>query len=243
VYAQTGALGAQSPRIIAYQGYLEHDGVPVNGAEQMRFFIASTDSFSYDGSSCSGACLWHDTAARTVTIANGYFTVELGPLPQTIFNGTSRYLGVRVGTTTLSERQRILSAPYAMTADAATNFTVSGSLKVGSVSNTPAAGELWVENTAHVGGLATQGTVSAATITGGNVIMLGNVQAAGEIKFGSLSGFRIDGPYGDPGVIAPSADRVCFLTAVGSDLCYVAQSGSGWILTGDDCLAMCLRWD
>jgi hypothetical protein len=57
-----------------------------------------------------------------VPVVNGYFNVILGPTdsqttPRSIgnvFTGAARYLEITVNNTTLSTRQRILSAPYAL---------------------------------------------------------------------------------------------------------------------------------
>ena len=108
-------LSAQIPQLINYQGILQDPktGLPIDENKSITFSIYATAT--------GGTALWSET--QTVSIAKGYFSVLLGsvtPIPQTVFSGGDRYLGVKVGTDAeMTPRKRIVSVGYAlMAADA-----------------------------------------------------------------------------------------------------------------------------
>ncbi len=85
------ALAASSTQMINYQGKL-FDGAtaPIDGDVSVVFSI-------YDGETASVA-LW--TEPQTVTFDEGLYSVKLGevnPIPSNLFNGSERYLGIKVG--------------------------------------------------------------------------------------------------------------------------------------------------
>lgn len=90
---------------ISYQGRLtDNNGAPLHGSYTMRFFL-------YDAPS-GGAALF-DSGAQTVNVSDGLFAVFL-PVPQDRFNGQALWLGIDVEGQTLSPRQMLRPAPYAM---------------------------------------------------------------------------------------------------------------------------------
>ncbi len=101
---------AQVPRKLGYQGrLLNADGTPAQGTVQLRFdlFAATT----------GGASLWSET--QTIVLSDGLYSTFLGevtPLPDTVFDGSERYLELTVGGAALSPRQRVASVPYALVA-------------------------------------------------------------------------------------------------------------------------------
>ncbi len=90
---------------ISYQGRLtDPGGTPLNGTYAMRFIV-------YDDEA-AGTALW-DSGTVDVTVESGLFNVVLG-VDQSDFNGQALWLSITVSGETLSPRQEILPAPYAL---------------------------------------------------------------------------------------------------------------------------------
>lgn len=90
---------------ISYQGRLtDSDGIPLNGDYTLRFIV-------YDAS-VGGAAQW-DSGNLNITVENGLFNVKLG-VNQAAFDGQALWLSIIVDGQTLSPRQEILPAPYAL---------------------------------------------------------------------------------------------------------------------------------
>lgn len=90
---------------IGYQGRLTTPaGKPLAGTFAMRFIV-------YDGAA-GGTALW-DSGVQEVAVVNGLFNVQLG-VNQASFNGRALWLSIIVEGETLSPRQEILPAPYAL---------------------------------------------------------------------------------------------------------------------------------
>jgi hypothetical protein len=111
-----------------YQGRLTDAGQPANGSYDMTFALFNT-------STGVGTQVGVTVTNVAVPVANGLFTVRLDFGPS--FPGADRWLeiGVRAnggqGFTTLSPRQQLSSAPYAVTAG-----NLSGTLPAGQLSGT-----------------------------------------------------------------------------------------------------------
>lgn len=90
---------------ISYQGRLtDSGGTPLNGTYTMRFVVYNA--------SVAGSALW-DSGNLNIAVENGLFKVKLG-VSQTDFNGQALWLSIIVDGQTLSPRQEILPAPYAL---------------------------------------------------------------------------------------------------------------------------------
>ena len=106
-----GVLGASAdvPHFINFQGNLtDAIGHPISGTRTIQFTIYSDSTVPY--------YLWTETQP-SVEITDGLFRVSLGvvtALPPTLFDGTTRWLGIRVSPDAgeLSPRQKIVSVPY-----------------------------------------------------------------------------------------------------------------------------------
>ena len=103
-----------------YQGKLADNGGSANGTYQMRFSL-------FDASS-GGTQVGSTITNTSVSVVNGVFTVQLDFSPATPFaTGATRWLEVAVkkpadpGYTTLTPRQQIMSAPFAIRASSAAN--------------------------------------------------------------------------------------------------------------------------
>lgn len=103
------SASADVPQLINYQGRLtDSEGEPVSDIVALTFTI-------YDDST-GGNIKWTEINP-TVVVENGLFHVLLGavnPIPDTVFSGSSRYLGIKVDTDAeITPRNRLVSAGYA----------------------------------------------------------------------------------------------------------------------------------
>ena len=123
---------AAVPGLINFQGrLLDSDKLPRNGDYAMTFRICDSLAGSCAGGCAVGnPCLW--TENRTVTAANGVFSVQLGavtPIDPAVFGGDTRYLEMVVAGETLSPRERLTSGSFSFRAsvadDLAPNVPVS----------------------------------------------------------------------------------------------------------------------
>ena len=90
---------------ITYQGRLtDPDGTRLTGTYTMRFVV-------YDAAA-AGTALW-DSGDQDVAVEDGLFTIALD-VDQSDFNGQALWLSINVDAQTLSPRQEILPAPYAL---------------------------------------------------------------------------------------------------------------------------------
>ncbi len=116
---------AEAPSSISYQGRLTTiAGSPIpDGSYTVLFTI-------YDAAT-GGISKWIET--QSVTTSGGLFSVLLGsvsPISDTVFGGTTRSLGIKVGADPeMTPRITLVSVPYAhrvKTIDGATGGTISG---------------------------------------------------------------------------------------------------------------------
>lgn len=125
VLAAAGSAAAVPP-FLSEQGRLfTSAGAPVTADVSVRFTI-------YTGVDVDGhgtGQLW--TEIQSVIVDDGYFSVVLGDtsgggtaLPANLFNGSTRYLGIKVGSDPEMEPlQEIVSVPYALVAQRVVNST------------------------------------------------------------------------------------------------------------------------
>ena len=104
---------------------LDANGVPVSGTVTLVFTL-------YDAS-MGGKTLWTET--DSVMLDSGYYSVVLGevtPLPAGVFDGSTRYFGVKVNADPeMTPRQTVVSVPYALVADNATGDITPHTVSVG----------------------------------------------------------------------------------------------------------------
>jgi hypothetical protein len=125
VLAAAGSAAAVPP-FLSEQGRLfTSAGAPVTADVSVRFTIYT--GVDVDGNGTGQ--LW--TEIQSVVVDDGYFSVVLGDtsgggtaLPANLFNGSTRYLGVKVGSDPEMEPlQEIVSVPYALVAQRVVNST------------------------------------------------------------------------------------------------------------------------
>ena len=113
------SLVAQVPQLINYQGVLTNPdtGERLAGTYSMTFSIYSVET--------GGTAIWTET--QDVTVQNGIFNALLGnvnPIPLDLFDGSDRYLGVKVGSDDeMTPRKKLVSVGYAMKAYNSSQFS------------------------------------------------------------------------------------------------------------------------
>jgi len=135
--ASSSSASAQVPGLLGYQGrLLRADGTAATGTASATFAIYSIES--------AGSPLWQET--QTLGLSDGYYSTFLGLVSapsDAVFDGTARWLEVRVGSETLAPRQQIGSVAHALTARSVRGGSADvAALKVGGVTVVDAAGRL-----------------------------------------------------------------------------------------------------
>ena len=156
----------------------------------------------YDADDDTGAVLWTETL--DVSVDNGFYITTLGQttaIPDTVFDGSTRYLGVTVGddmaTEELAPRLEVTSVAYAIKAGVAENAT--GALTPESISLAGGSTTLNADGSISAGAatIATDGTITlgAATINPDGSIEVGNttIGADGSITVNSAPVIAADG--------------------------------------------------
>ncbi len=109
IFSFSSLIFADVPQMINYQGKITTPaGALIDTTVQMVFKI-------YDAAT-DGGVLWADTQSAVV-VEKGVFSVLLGsgnPIPDSVFDGNVRYLGVKVGNDAeMTPRKEIVSVGYA----------------------------------------------------------------------------------------------------------------------------------
>ena len=174
-----------------YQGRLNTVGGPANGSYDLIFTIYATNS---DGSAFAGPL-----TNSAVGVSNGLFTVTLD-FGSSVFDGNPRWLEIGVGTngsgsfTTLSPRQALLPAPYAIAAGnlvgSVTNQVNSAvqaatNTFVGTVTNI-VTGQGYVTSSI-TNGLAPMNYVTNAVMTATNNLLVTTTNIAGSLTNGFVT--------------------------------------------------------
>jgi hypothetical protein len=137
-FLTAASASAAVPDALTQQGRLfDSSGNPATGSVSMVFTI-------YDAAT-AGSSLWTET--RDVTLDSGYFSVRLGEtltIPDTVFTGATRHLGVKIGADEeMTPRQALVSVPYAFMANNAVGDITPSSISVNGAPIVNSLGE-WV---------------------------------------------------------------------------------------------------
>ncbi|MCX6828380.1 MAG: hypothetical protein NT002_03760 [candidate division Zixibacteria bacterium] len=133
VFALSFNAAAQVPNTIMYQGRLtDAAGAPISTATSVVFSIYATIG--------ADTPVWTETIADVAPDVQGVFTVELGlvtPLPANLFDGTKKYLGIKVGADTeMNPRQVLTSGPYSLNANIGDGTVTTAKIANGAVLDT-----------------------------------------------------------------------------------------------------------
>ncbi len=212
-----GSVYADAPTTMNYQGLLtDGGGSPVADSSYSVVFTI------YDAAAV-GNSKWTET--QNVTTTSGLFAVLLGsvnPVMDTVFNGTTRYLGIKIETDAeISPRTALVTVPYAFrvaTVDGATGGNIGGKLAIGwghdnSGSYAFVAGSSNISSntgTTVSGGQANDATGSASTIGGGreniassnNTVVSGGADNVASGHTSAVGGGRQNHALGQYSVIA-----------------------------------------
>ena len=189
------ATGASSavPSVLTQQGrLLDSAGAPVPGSISIQFTV-------YDAAT-GGASLWTET--QTVTLDDGFFSARLGEttsIGASVFDGSTRYLGVKVGTDPeMTPRQPLVSVPYALLANNANGDITPTSVSVGGSTVIDGSGN-WVGSAAGLPGPTGPAGPAGNPGPTGPMGPAGNPGAAGPT--GAMGPM---GPAGNPGAPGPA---------------------------------------
>jgi hypothetical protein len=149
------------PSTLTQQGrLLDSTGAPVPGSVSIKFTV-------YDAAT-GGASLWSET--QNVTLDDGYFSARLGEstaIDATVFDGSTRYLGVQVGNDPeMTPRQSIVSVPYALMANNVTGAITPTSVSVAGTTVIDSNGNWVGPSTGLVGPTGPAGPAGADGATG-----------------------------------------------------------------------------
>ena len=201
-----GSASAAVPTTITHQGRLFDDkNAPVNKTLEVVFTL-------YVSEDAAAKVLWTET--RSVTFDNGYFSVSLGdttPFDATVFDGSVRYLGIKVGTDAeMTPRAATRSVPYALLANDVNGDINPKSVSISGVGAVIDENGKWVGDpaglqgpTGAVGPTGAAGPQGTAGVAGdvGAVGPQGPIGAAGAI--GPVGATGPQGPIGSIGPIGP----------------------------------------
>jgi len=157
------------PDHINYQGMLR------NAAGDLQDGVFSMTFKIYDQSSGGTALL---TDSQSVTVSNGLYNAEIGPVTTSIFDGSDRWLEVTVGSDILAPRLKINSVAYsintdhASTADSATN---ADSADYATLSGTASSAATVEDNTITTTKISTNAVTGTKLATDINIITTGTV--------------------------------------------------------------------
>ena len=206
---------AATPTAVNFQGRLtDAGGTPVpDGSYSVVFTI-------YDAAT-GGGSKWTET--QSIATAGGLFTVLLGtvtPIVDTVFNNTTRYLGVKVGSDPeIVPRTRMVTTPYACrvsTVDGSTGGIITGNIDLGNSIAT--SGNILKGGVPFLHNYGINNTFVGKNA--GNLTMSGRANLA--TGAGSLA----------------SNDSGSFNTATGVEALFSNSSGSGNTASGYEALAL-----
>ncbi len=223
LFAATGAVLAQGTAL-TYQGQLNSQGAPANGAFDMTFTLWNAPS--------GGSQVGNTLTNAGVTASNGQFTATLDFGPN-VFMGAGAWLeiGVRAGGassfTTLSPRQQITPMPYAIFAENANAAGLSGTVSNGQLANSSitvhAGAGLSGGGTVPLGGTVTLKTTATSADTTNAIVVR---DANGDFSAGSVT---LDGSLNLPYTASLTvAGGGSLLSDAGS--LYVGRAGSNAVI-------------
>jgi len=203
---------AQVPALLGYQGrLLRADGTAATGTATVGFAVFDADS--------GGSQLWTET--QTLGLSDGYYSTFLGlaSAPAAgVFDGGARWIEVKVGSETLSPRQRVGAVAFALAAR-----TVAGGSA--DVTSLKVAGQTVVDAAGRLSGAARYSAGSGLAVDDGTQTVSLRACDPGQILQHDASGWQCAAPAAVMSVSASSPLSV----ANGSTTPQIsmAQAGTG----------------
>ena len=214
------ASAASVPPFLTEQGRLfDAMGMPITATLSFVFTVYNDASGTTN--------LWTET--KMITLDDGYFSTTLGDvtaMPSTVFNGTTRYLGIKVGADPeMTPRQPLSSVPYALMATNVIGDITPSSVSIGATPVINSSGQ-WVGSpTGLVGPPGPKGDKGDQ----------GDVGAQGPPgNQGPPGADGLQGPAGPPGVATanPPLSLVGTTLSMATTGCVAGDAwtwnGSGW---------------
>lgn len=186
-----GALAAAVPATVGYQGRLyDQNGNPISGTMSVVFSLYAAAS--------GGTAVWSET--QSITFTDGYFTAQLGSVTAfgtTAFNGTVRYLGVKVGTDSeMTPRATVASVPYALATPPDARFGSNTSVGVSGTGATCTLGEVILTAGAVSNGMPAQGQLLPISSYTALFSLLGTTYGGDGVSTFALPDLRAAAPNG-----------------------------------------------
>jgi len=172
----TSGAAAQVSQLVGYQGrLLRSDGTASTGTAAVTFQVFASES--------GGSALWIET--QTLGLSDGFYATLLGlatPFGDGLFDAGPRWLELRVGSETLSPRQKIGAVPLALAAQSVSGGTADvTSLKV--------AGQTVVDASGRLAGSARYAAGPGIAIDAGQTVSL-RACAAGQTLVRDTTGWQ-----------------------------------------------------
>ena len=185
------ALAAAVPATVGYQGRLyDQNGNPITGTLSVVFSLYATAN--------GGTAVWSET--QSVAFADGYFATQLGSVTAfgtTAFDGTVRYLGVKVGTDAeMTPRAVVASVPYALAASPDSRFGSNTSLGASGTGAQCTLGEVILTAGAVSNGMPAQGQMLAINQNTALFSLLGTTYGGDGVTSFALPDLRGAAPNG-----------------------------------------------
>ncbi|MFN0277279.1 MAG: hypothetical protein ACKVRN_01625 [Pyrinomonadaceae bacterium] len=162
-----------------YQGKLNVSGTAASSPHDIEFRLCASDT----GDCTSAPVLIGTDTHSNVTVANGIFSVRLNFTAPNAFDGSARWLEIRVKLNgspdpyqLLSPRQPLTSAPYAvkaLNADTATNSSQLGGVAANQYVTTATGGTNFIQNnpaSQQAGSFNVNGNGTAGGTLSGNIV-------------------------------------------------------------------------
>jgi microcystin-dependent protein len=196
---------AQVPAKLSYQGRL----LKADGSAQIG---AATVTFAIFDATTGGTQLW--TENQTLAFSDGYYSTVLGDvnaIPPTVFTGQERYLELSIGGSALTPRQRIVSVPYAITAQSVAGASTTSGVVI--------EGE-WTDTTPTPGNAMKGSSVLDPTASGGQVRWSSASNTSGTLFAAYPTTPRVNGPLGI------ALTRATFRLKVANNMAALGQVGT-----------------
>ncbi len=195
-------VAAAVPQTIGYQGRLyDTAGNPIQATLSVTFSLYAAPT--------GGAAIWTET--QSVTFTSGYFSVQLGSVTPFAgaFDGTTRYLGVKVGTDDeMTPRAVVASVPYALAAASAppdSRFGQNTSQAAAGSGATCTLGAVWLTAGAVGGGTPAAGQLLSISQNTALFSLLGTLYGGDGVTTFALPDLRGAAPNGLTYVICATA--------------------------------------